>query len=197
MGRPKASLEVEGETFLQRAVNTLMAGGCADVVIVIDPDHPAGPERAFEGGVRSAAGSGSGSEQIDSLRSGLRATSASAEAAVVMPVDHPLVRPETVAALIAAFAEGGGEALIVRPTFQGKHGHPVLFSAALFGELLHGAAPEGAEGAEGARSVVRSHAGAVSDVEVDDGGVLIDVDTPEEYERWLGGGGRGRGGGGA
>ena len=132
MGRPKASLEVEGETFLQRAVNTLMAGGCADVVIVIDPDHPAGPERAFEGGVRSAAGSGSGSEQIDSLRSGLRATSASAEAAVVMPVDHPLVRPETVAALIAAFAEGGGEALIVRPTFQGKHGHPVLFSAALF-----------------------------------------------------------------
>ncbi len=183
MGRPKASLEVEGETFLQRAVNTLIAGGCADVVIVIDPDHPVGPVRAFEGGVRSAAGSGSGTEQIESLRSGLRATSAAAEAAVVMPVDHPLVRPETVAALIAAFAEGGGEALIVRPTFQGKHGHPVLFSAALFGELLHGAAPEGA------RSVVRSHAGEVSDLEVDDGGVVIDVDTPEEYERWLGGGG--------
>jgi molybdenum cofactor cytidylyltransferase len=57
----------------------------------------------------------------------------------------------------------------------------VLFAAAVFDELLHG------ELAEGARSVIRKHAPQVLDVEVDDPGVLADVDTPDDYERHLGG----------
>jgi CTP:molybdopterin cytidylyltransferase MocA len=179
MGRPKALLAIGAETFLERAIRTLRAGGCQDIVVVLGGEDREIAGLAARTGARGAPGPGPGSEQIDSLRAGLRGLPLAAEAAVVLPVDHPLVRPTTVAALVAAFRSGG--APVVRPAMRGRHGHPVLFAAAVFDELLHG------ELAEGARSVIRKHAPQVLDVEVDDPGVLADVDTPDDYERHLGG----------
>ena len=103
---------------------------------------------------------------------------ATAEAVVVLPVDHPMVKARTVMALIAAYRDSA--APIVRPVYQGKAGHPVLFSATVFDELLH------EELAEGARSVVRGHADQCVSVEVEDRGVVVDIDTPSEYERHFG-----------
>jgi molybdenum cofactor cytidylyltransferase len=67
----------------------------------------------------------------------------------------------------------------VQVLHDGKRGHPVLFDRALFDELLSTRLEEGA------RSLIRAHASEVAEVEVDDPGVLIDVDTPEEYERYV------------
>ncbi len=178
MGRPKAELEIDDETFLQRAVSTLSAGGCQEVVVVTGPSAELVPGPQPDGEVRAAAFGGA--EQIDSLRSGIRALPADAEAAVVIPVDHPLVKPETVARLIEAFRDSG--APIVVPTHEGKGGHPVLFGEELFDELLEGDAPEGA------RSIVHAHASELLRLDVEDRGVLIDVDTPEDYDRYIGGG---------
>jgi molybdenum cofactor cytidylyltransferase len=177
MGRPKASLPVDNETFLQRAVRTLVEGGCAQVVVVLNPDEPAIAGLVPEGSAHTTWGGGSGTQQIDSLRAGLRAVDETAAAAVVLPVDHPLVRPATVTALIQAFETGG--APIVRPVHQGRHGHPVIFDASLFSELLDEDLPEGA------RTVVRRHADRSVGVEIDDPGVLADVDTPDDYDRYV------------
>ncbi len=178
MGRPKATLEAGGKTFLERAIGTLRAGGCADVVVVLNDDEGELQAMASRAGGRLAPGAGAVSEQIDSLRAGVRALPAGVEAAVVLPVDHPLVQPSSVALVVGAFRSSG--APIARVVHSGRHGHPVLFSAALFDELL--SAPL----EEGARSLIRAHIGEVAEVEVDDPGVLIDVDTPEEYERYVG-----------
>jgi molybdenum cofactor cytidylyltransferase len=89
-----------------------------------------------------------------------------------------MVTPKTVRRLIAA--QQGSGAPIVRPVSKGRHGHPVIFSRALFGEL------ERADPALGAKPVVRAHAAEMIEVEVDDEGAFADVDTKEDYERWIG-----------
>lgn len=178
MGRPKASLAVDGETFLARAVRTLAEGGCSFVVVVLNPGEPSTAELLPADVARLAWGGGAGTEQIDSLRAGLRALPESAEAAVVLPVDHPRVRPETVLSLIETFRSAGVP--VARPVCDGRHGHPTLFAAAVFHELLDEPLPDGA------RSVVRRHARVAASVEVSDRGVLVDVDTPEDYERHIG-----------
>jgi CTP:molybdopterin cytidylyltransferase MocA len=175
MGRPKLSLPIGDETFLSRAVRTLNAGGCGEVVVVLNPEEPSAAELLPPEVAGARRVPGAKSEQIDSLRAGLRSTPKGTEAVVVLPVDHPLVKPETVSALIEAYRSG--DAVIVRPTLDGRYGHPVLFAASLFDDLLDEDLPEGA------RTVIRRHADRGLAVAVEDRGVLIDVDTPEEFDR--------------
>jgi molybdenum cofactor cytidylyltransferase len=179
MGHPKPLLRVGGESFLERTIGILDRGGCDDVVVVLNDDDPEMQRLAQSSGARITRGGGAGSQQVESLRSGLRSLERRVDAAVVIPVDHPLARPDTVAALIAAFRRRG--APIVRPSYQGHPGHPVLFGSAVFSELLEADLPEGA------RTVVRRYEGEIEDVSVDDRGVVLDVDTPEEYEELIGG----------
>lgn len=181
MGEPKALLEVEGVTFLERAVRILREGGCAPVVAVVPPGEAAGRMGALAagGGGTAVENPDAGAEQVDSLRVGLAAIGPAAAAAVVLPVDHALARERTVAVLIAAFRASG--APIVRPDRGGRPGHPVLFARSVWSEL---SAPELDEGA---RDVVHRHREAIEDVPVDDEGVTVDINTPEEYARALGG----------
>jgi molybdenum cofactor cytidylyltransferase len=178
MGRPKATLKVGDETFLERAIRTLKTGGCTDVVVVLNVDDAGIFELTAGAGGRVARGGGLGTEQIESLRAGLRVLPLGADAAIVLPVDYPLVAPATVEALIGEYLER--DAPIVMPTHGGRRGHPVLFSARLFEELLDGDPPEGA------RSVIRAHADEAAELEANDPGVLVDVDTPDVYRLHFG-----------
>jgi molybdenum cofactor cytidylyltransferase len=92
------------------------------------------------------------------------------DVALSWPVDHPLVRPETVRAVLDAAAVGN----LVIPRFGGRGGHPTAFGAALFGELIAAAALPG-----GARNVVARDHSRVVTLDLDDPGVGVDVDTPE------------------
>lgn len=174
MGRPKALLEVGGRTFVRRILETLRDGGVGDTVVVV---------RAGAGAVAreiDAAGFGRPIEnpdpdrgQLSSLIVGLDAVERpGVPGALVTLVDVPLVRPSTVAALLDRAA--GSAASILRAAHGGRHGHPVIFSRAVFAAL------RAADPAIGAKAVVRAF--DVEDVEVDDPGVLRDVDTPQEYE---------------
>ncbi len=94
---------------------------------------------------------------------------------MVIPVDAPLVAPETVSELIAVFTATG--ATIVRARYRGRNGHPVIFSRAVFDDLRR------ADPTVGAKAVLRAHANSIVNVDVDDPGVPGDIDTPEDYER--------------
>jgi molybdenum cofactor cytidylyltransferase len=100
------------------------------------------------------------------------------EGLLVLPVDQPLVTPETVAALLAGFRRVRPP--VARATHGGAHGHPVVFAHSVFDELRR------VEPASGARAVVRAHGLSVLDVDVPDEGVLLDIDDPEEYARVFG-----------
>lgn len=175
MGRPKALMPVGDQTFLRAAVETLAEGGCGDVVVVTaDADVES---EARSAGARVAWNDATESQQIDSLRLGLDAAGDGARVAVVLPVDHPLVLPATVRALIEASMASPGA--IVRPVRHGRPGHPTLFPRAAWPALRHRDLPEGA------RSVVDDPAVETVDVAVEDDGVVADIDTPEAFARYV------------
>lgn len=107
-----------------------------------------------------------------SLACGVRA-SRDSSAWVIGLADMPLLETRTIAQLIARFAATD---CIVVPRHGGRDGHPVVFPA------RHAEALLALEGDRGARALLDAHAAEVSYVEVDDPGVLIDVDTPGDLD---------------
>src|SRR5438477_8281797 len=96
-------------------------------------------------------------------------------AALVWPVDQPLISVETVRAIAAAEPAD----LICAPRHQGRGGHPVRIPRRLFAELL--ALP--IEG--GLHALMRSHAAETLRLPVEDAAVVTDIDTPDDYARVL------------
>lgn len=89
---------------------------------------------------------------------------------LIAPADMPCIRKTTYAALVRALTQPGGNVAIAAPYFTQQRGHPVGFAASLRGELI------ALTGDTGARSVLASH--AVTRVDVDDPGILLDIDSP-------------------
>jgi CTP:molybdopterin cytidylyltransferase MocA len=173
MGRPKALLPVGGETFLQRTVGALRGGGCSPVLVVVAEGEARLAAEAERAGARVLFNPEPGEGPITSLRLAIATLDASVPGIAYLPVDHPMVRAETVARLLDA-ARAHGTPLTL-PTHRGERGHPAIFSAALFAELTDPAL------VGGARTVVHRHLARATKLEVDDPGVLVDIDTPDAY----------------
>ena len=97
---------------------------------------------------------------------------------LVQEVVHPLIEVETIKALMISFRTAPLPILIA--SYQGKRGHPVLFSSQVYGEIL--AAPLD----QGAKVVVRKDPTRVREIPLEDLGILADIDTPEDYARYVG-----------
>jgi molybdenum cofactor cytidylyltransferase len=174
MGSPKALLEFQGETFLDRLIG-LFSRGCSPVVAVLGAQREivrAGLRRAGEALVVENPDFRLG--QLTSMQCGLRAVPADAGGVLFTLVDHPAVAPATIAALL----DSSAPALRI-PRFEGRRGHPIWFSSSLIPEFL--ALPAGSS----AREVVKQHASEIACIDVDDPGVLADVDDPQAYASLL------------
>jgi molybdenum cofactor cytidylyltransferase len=188
MGQPKAALPLgtSGDTVVGRVVRTLLAGGLPSVAVVagahIDAVRAAMPACELRATVVEHPGWAQG--QLSSLLAGLAAVDdPQLEAVLVTLVDVPLVKPESVAAIVRAWRET--RAPIVRPVDPStslraggaRHGHPVVFDRAVFDDLRR------ADLAVGAKAVFATHASRRLDVSITDEGAFVDIDTPEEYRR--------------
>lgn len=183
MGRPKALLTAPcGSTFVARLVKTLTTGGVDGPFVVGRPDDELlrSTVESLDSGARWVENpDADGGGQLSSLQAGLRkADRPGIRGLMVVPVDAPTIAVDTIVTLIATFNATG--APIVRPRYQGRNGHPVVFSRAVFAELRR------ADPAVGAKAVLRAHQDAIVTVDVDDAGVVGDVDTPRDYEKLLG-----------
>jgi molybdenum cofactor cytidylyltransferase len=185
MGRPKALLAAgQSDTFLTRIVRTLQDAALDDVVVVLGHEAEAIAESVLERGLspRFVLNRDYQSGQLSSLLAGLQAIDRPGVTAMLLTlVDVPLVSPNTVRAVVERYRRT--HAAIVRPvhlsTGGERHGHPVVIDRRLF-DLIRAADP-----ATGAKPIVRAHASAEGDVAVDDEGAFVDVDTPEDYARFL------------
>lgn len=173
MGAPKALLDAGGRSFVAAAVGALMGGGCTPVVVVVGPGQHETARRARAAGAIVLENPDPGEGPITSLRLALTALGDTVGAVALLPVDHPLVRPETVALLVDAWRME--DTPLVVPVHAGKRGHPAILDRALFSRLGDPAL----EG--GARTVVHEHLDHARLVQVDDPGVVTDIDTPEAY----------------
>jgi molybdenum cofactor cytidylyltransferase len=179
MGRPKATLPLGGgDTFLSRIVRTFQNAGVDDILVVVGYQYEPIVESLARAvpAVRFVRNDEYERGQWTSLVCGLNTIDRpGVRAALMTLVDAPLVAAETVRAVIDRYEQT--HAAIVRPVRAGQHGHPVLIDRALFDEIRR------ADPAAGAKPVIRAHVTAAGEVDVDDEGAFVDVDTPEEYQR--------------
>ena len=179
MGRPKALLPIDGVRFIEKIVSALrnrltsrillwfldiMPRRCGKkssdlpVTILVNHELQARTAVLVAGRHRHLESSSEGSP-VDGI--------------LVHLVDHPYISATLVDLMIDRFYET--KKLIVVPRFQGRRGHPVIFAHALFPELLAAGTDQGA------KPVVHAHRDDTLEIDTEDEGVLIDIDTPEEY----------------
>jgi molybdenum cofactor cytidylyltransferase len=175
MGTSKQLLPVAGKPLVRLVVDAVCEAGLDQVVVVV------------------GAGAGSVSDALagitvdivvnqewrrglsSSLQVGVNALRGEIQAALIVLADQAVLSPR----LIRALADGylARRAPVVAPVYQGRRANPVLFDRSLFPELA------AVEGDEGGRSVVARHEDQLYLLPVDDEAVVVDVDTPADYER--------------
>ena len=178
MGRPKALLPIFGTTFLEHIVHQVRASRLVDLKIVLGHRPETILDRLPDLKAATVINSRYLEGQLSSLQTGIRGLEPeNYDGLMLFLVDHPLVESSLIDELIGCFSQGDPPMVI--PTFQGRRGHPVIFSKKLFPELL-AASPD-----EGAVAVVRQHRRKIHHLEWKSDEILIDVDTPEAYQRWI------------
>jgi molybdenum cofactor cytidylyltransferase len=177
MGRDKALLPWQGETFLSSAIRALLP--LTDLVIVVAGENEENlaqivnaqaaflvcnpfPERG----------------QFSSLQRGLdEVLNRGRDAAVVTLVDRPAPNPQTIEQLKDEFLKADDKIWAVVPEFGGKHGHPIVIGREMIEAFLR--APAGSS----ARDVEHAHQDHIRYITVADPYVSINVDTPEDFEK--------------
>lgn len=175
MGFPKPLLRLNGETFLTHTAGSMLVA-VARLIIVLGAHFDAVAAAVpADDRISIIENSDYRLGQLSSIKCGLRAVAAHVDAAIVHLVDHPTVRPETFSRLAGEYELSGKPIVVAR--CSGRRGHPVLFDRSIFDELQR--APLEA----GARAVVKADADRVIYVDVNDPGVLLDLDTPADLAR--------------
>ena len=141
-----------------------------DVVAIVRDGDDALAARFREAGARTIECARAHEGMGVTLAAGVAAT-ANAGGWIVALADMPWIAPGTIAAVADRLHDG---ASIVAPRYRGRRGHPVGFSAAHFAALV------ALTGDEGAKAILTANAAALETFEVDDPGVLRDVDRPED-----------------
>lgn len=173
MGKEKVLLPLGPETVLERVLATLAAAGISEKVVVLREDLEGAIEIARREGARMAINPRPEEEMLLSIRLGMMELNAELDAFFVWPADHPAVGAATLEALILAAAPDQ----VALPTYEGRRGHPALVGGHLKGNIA--AIPAGL----GLRQLWCDRPEILREVAVPDEGVLLDLDTPEDYAK--------------
>jgi molybdenum cofactor cytidylyltransferase len=182
MGSPKALLPYQGRPFLEHLLQVtqhpkisarrVVLGAHAEPitsVVRLKPDEVVINENWGNG-------------QLSSIQAGIRSLPAGTDGMMLCLIDHPLISAALVNDLIEQFyaTQAADQAKIALPVFQGQRGHPVIFAAVLYEELL--AAPPD----KGARAVVWAHPDEVSEMPTTEQGCVLNLNDPETLQRATG-----------
>lgn len=175
MGYPKPLLKIGERTFVEVIVGTMLE--VLPHVIVVLGAHAARTRPAIppDERVTIVENPAFTRGQLSSIKVGIEQAPFDVDGVLIHLADHPTVRADTFRAVVSAYGHGGHPIMIARHC--GHRGHPVIFDRSVFNELLR--APE----SEGARYVVNVDSSRVSYADVDDAGVVLDLDTPEDLSR--------------
>ena len=174
MGQLKQLLLIGNKAVILHCLDSISASGMDDIVVVIRPDCEALHQILKGLQIKIVFNRNAGSEMAESVRTGLRAADPASTGIMVCLSDHPLVSPDTFKTLIDVHANVPGRILI--PRYHGKKGHPVLLPAAVMKDVFSG---------DTLREVIANHRDAVTCIDVMDEGILLDLDTREDYETML------------
>ncbi len=176
--RPKCLLELGGVPLIRRQLIALSGAGVDEVVVVlghhadlIDPVVQTFP-------VTVVRNPNPDEGQVSSQRIGLAALTGKLDAVIVALADQPLLNAQDITALIAAFKQRAEGVQVVFPQVGGERGNPVMFSSEVREQILAGQADVGC------RQWQAAHAEAVLPFVTDNHRYKVDIDTPDDLERF-------------
>jgi molybdenum cofactor cytidylyltransferase len=175
MGSPKALLPYQGQPFLEHllaiskhpkiSARRVVLGAHAEPIaraVALEADEIVINDEWTKG-------------QLSSIQAAIRSLPPGTDGLLLFLIDHPLISGALVSGLIHHFYETCSP--IALPVYEGKRGHPVIFSAALYGEL------EKAPLEIGARSVVWAHNNEVAEYRTAEEGCILNLNDPKAFER--------------
>ena len=178
MGSPKALLSYQGRPFLEHLLEVARHPkiGLRRVVLGADAEPIAEEVELAPDEVVINAEWEKG--QLSSIQAAIRSLPPQTDGIILLLIDHPLISSALVDDLIGTFYTSRKS--IVLPVYEGRRGHPVIFSSALYPELMN------APLETGARSVVWAHAGDVQVVQTNEQGCVLDLNDPDTLQKALG-----------
>jgi len=205
MGSPKALLAYQGRPFLEHllevtvhpkiGVRRVVLGAHAEPIaknialaadeIVINADWEKGQLSSIQAAIRSlpgfkeAAPQKGREQQTQATPHGTPHPPQGTDGLLLCLIDHPLISGALVNYLVEQFYAAACTKIVL-PAYEGRRGHPLIFPASLYEELLH--APED----KGARAVVWAHAGEVVEVPTEEEGCILNLNDPGTLHRATG-----------
>lgn len=178
MGSAKALLKFGGRTALECSVATIRAAGIVNIIIVTGLDAAVAAHAESLGqethGLLTIQNANPGAGRTGSLQLALSVIPVHS-AVLLFPIDCPLVSHPT----IASITDPRIRAEVVRPRYNGKCGHPVLFQSSLQKEILK------LEPDDSLRTIVHRDPSRRVEIDVTDSEILTNLDTPEDYQNAL------------
>lgn len=176
MGRPKLLLPLNGRPMVAGVVEALRGGGVREIMLVTAPENEDLQTWARQNGVTVAINPDPERGMLSTIQAGIAAAeNLEDELLLVSPADLPHLQSETVSNLLQNMIATG--APLGLPTFHGKRGHPLAIAPRLIPEIAT------LDPNIGLKQLRDRHEAELLEVEVEDAGVVQDVDTPEDYER--------------
>lgn len=174
-GTNKLLLEIDGRPLVRIVIEALRQGGVDELIAVLG--HQAERVRAvLPPGVEVVINKEHATGMASSIRCGVQAVCPQAQGVYIALADMPQISPALIAALREPF-EKATAPMIVTPIFAGRQGNPVVFSRALFPELLR------LSGDRGAKHLLARHEDKVIKVKWRDRSIFADIDTPAAWEQ--------------
>jgi CTP:molybdopterin cytidylyltransferase MocA len=174
-GRPKALLDFRGRPLVEHAADALRTGGCAPLHVVLGAAADTVRARARLSGCVLVDNPDWAEGMGSSLRAGLASLAGTgAQAVVVALVDQPGIGADAVARVAAAYASPSS---LAAAAYGGRRGHPVLFGADRWPEIIASAV-----GDQGARVYLQRHVAELTLVDCSDIAAPDDIDTPDDLK---------------
>ena len=173
MGKPKLLMPLGKSTILEQTIDNLLNSAVGEVTIVLG--HRAGEmvKKIASKPVKIAENRNYRQGMSTSIITGLNLIDDRAEAVMLVLADQPFVDSQTINSLIEQFhAHNKG---IVFPAYQGRRGHPIIFSIKYKAELLS------LKGDIGGREIIEKHPDDTLKVAVNSPSINIDIDTLSDY----------------
>jgi molybdenum cofactor cytidylyltransferase len=175
MGVPKPLVPIDGRPLLDYVLRTVRASGVDEIVVVLGHEADRVRTAIPLHGIRAIVNDAYEDGMSTSIRAGVRAANSRSKGFLIVLGDQPFVTSKTVGELIARRNES--RATIVIPTFRGQRGNPVVLDRSLARDIHR------LTGDQGCRAIFGRHADGILEVPVQDPGVLIDLDTPDQIAR--------------
>ena len=179
MGRPKQMLAWKGKTLLRHVLENLIHSTVDEIILVLGHEAEAIQKSLTEFQIKIVINPDYQQGMASSLRQGLLAMDPGSEAFLVVLADQPGIDPEIINQIIHKFQRADPRRGIARPVYRGLQGHPVLIGVRYLQEALQ------LQGDVGARQILMNHPEDILEIEADQEGILKDIDTHEEYQKYL------------